>query len=352
MTCEVMNIKKLLAVGIILLLFTGMTLTSAITADKPTFSKTIYVDDDNVDGPWDGSQEHPYQYIQDAVDNASNWDTVFVYNGIYSDFSPDNYACVKITKSINLIGEDKHNTIINGTKHIIRVTSNNVTVSNFTLRSTEKKDTNGWGFDLQGHNDIIIKNKYYGFLIFVGKNIHIYNNQIINNWKGIEIQKNSFINVDNNLISNNGIGIEKVGNSCTFEKNYIHNNRIGITITYGNKNNISNNEFRNNEIGLEACDDSESSISYNNFINNSKHATINKRGTIFESVFYITSKNKWFRNYWHNWFHLIPRPIIGIWVITLRLFPSPMTIPIAIFPYIETDWHPAQEPYDIPAGGA
>ncbi|HIG99638.1 MAG TPA: hypothetical protein HA258_03550, partial [Thermoplasmata archaeon] len=30
---------------------------------------TIYVDDSNTDGPWDGSIEHPYQFIQDGVDH-------------------------------------------------------------------------------------------------------------------------------------------------------------------------------------------------------------------------------------------------------------------------------------------
>ena len=36
----------------------------------------IYVDDDNTDGPWDGTWSHPYQYIQDGVDNANAGDTI------------------------------------------------------------------------------------------------------------------------------------------------------------------------------------------------------------------------------------------------------------------------------------
>ena len=35
-------------------------------------SKIFYVDDDNTAGPWDGSIEHPYRFIQQAIDNASD----------------------------------------------------------------------------------------------------------------------------------------------------------------------------------------------------------------------------------------------------------------------------------------
>ena len=53
-----------------------------------------------------GSGPGNYSVIQDAVDNATDGDTVFVYNGIYSDYFPDNFACVNIVKKISLIGED------------------------------------------------------------------------------------------------------------------------------------------------------------------------------------------------------------------------------------------------------
>ena len=34
-------------------------------AEKGT--NIIYVDDDNINGPWGGTEEHPYRFIQDAV---------------------------------------------------------------------------------------------------------------------------------------------------------------------------------------------------------------------------------------------------------------------------------------------
>ena len=33
---------------------------------SPAGSNMIYVDDDNIDGPWDGTQEYPFQDIQDG----------------------------------------------------------------------------------------------------------------------------------------------------------------------------------------------------------------------------------------------------------------------------------------------
>ena len=68
---------------------------------------TIYVDDNNTDPPWIGTPEHPYQYIQDAVEITMNGDRVFVFNGTY-------YENVVVHKSINLIGEDKNTVIIDG----------------------------------------------------------------------------------------------------------------------------------------------------------------------------------------------------------------------------------------------
>ncbi len=48
--------------------------------------KIIYVDDDNTEGPWEGTQEHPYRRIGDAVDAANESDTIYVYSGTYNEW--------------------------------------------------------------------------------------------------------------------------------------------------------------------------------------------------------------------------------------------------------------------------
>src|SRR4030042_2566389 len=52
-----------------------------------------------------GSGPNNYSRIQDAIDNASNGDTVYVFNGTY-------YERLAIYSEINLIGENRDNTII------------------------------------------------------------------------------------------------------------------------------------------------------------------------------------------------------------------------------------------------
>ena len=68
---------------------------------------TIYVDDDNTQGPWDGTQQHPFQDIQDAINAAFSGDVIYVYAGEYNIFQVD--------KSLTIQGVDVENTIINVT---------------------------------------------------------------------------------------------------------------------------------------------------------------------------------------------------------------------------------------------
>ena len=99
--------KNVLTVVGITILFLGMSITPSIAVDTvkkpsmPTFKgNTLYVG---------GSGEGNYTMIQDAIDNTSDGDTVFVYNGIY-------HERIRIYTSINLIGENIENTIMNYVK--------------------------------------------------------------------------------------------------------------------------------------------------------------------------------------------------------------------------------------------
>ena len=67
----------------------------------------IYVDDNNTQGPWNGSIDYPYQYIQDAINNSTNDDLIYVFSGLYFE----NFI---IDKRLTLIGENESKTIIDG----------------------------------------------------------------------------------------------------------------------------------------------------------------------------------------------------------------------------------------------
>ena len=57
----------------------------ATTTIRPLQEGIIYVDDNNTNGPWDGTSAHPYQHIQDAIENATTENTIYLYKGIYTE---------------------------------------------------------------------------------------------------------------------------------------------------------------------------------------------------------------------------------------------------------------------------
>jgi len=148
----------------------------SLNAEK-NFLKTgniIYVD---VDGGAD------YKKIQDAINNASNGDTIFVFNGIYCEEN------LTINKSINLIGENKYFTIIDGCRgnNTVNIMSENVILSGFTVTNSSKKNWFLAGVRLTGSN-----NKIYG-------------NIIENNQLGIFGMAVTYISVYDNIFYNDGI---------------------------------------------------------------------------------------------------------------------------------------------------
>ena len=77
------------------------------TATHHPLAQTIYVNANNTGGPWDGTLQHPYQHIQDGVDHATTDDTVYVFDGHYTE-------TITITTAITLQGQTKNNVIVDG----------------------------------------------------------------------------------------------------------------------------------------------------------------------------------------------------------------------------------------------
>jgi len=200
----------------ILFLFIGVSVIPSISGniESSLSSNIIYVDDDNTQGPWEGTYEHPYQYIQDGVDNASDGDTVFVFSGTY-----DEYVWIgefsQSGASIKLIGQDRDSTFIKGVVSIYNI--NDTTVYNFTFPEEDLNTYCVAGVSLHNaHNNIIsnniIKDRTNDFwlsgiyLDYSSSNNIITKNSIIGNdaLKGfiaIELRDSS----NNNVISENTI---------------------------------------------------------------------------------------------------------------------------------------------------
>jgi len=150
---------------------------------------TLYVDDDNVTGPWDGTLAHPYQNITSGLEHARDGDTIFVKAGTY-------YEHAVVNKSVSLVGEDRDSTIVDGNRigSVITITANNVNISGFTIRRSG--------------------DSYYDAGIYMDhfSGNGISHNTITNNYNGIGFYASSSNVVSGNTISSNnndGIGLKQ-----------------------------------------------------------------------------------------------------------------------------------------------
>ncbi|MFH1100991.1 MAG: S8 family serine peptidase [Methanobacteriota archaeon] len=192
---------------------------------------TIYVDDDNTGGPWNGSCDHPYKSIQDALDKATiPRDTVFVYNGTY-------YEHIIIDESIDIIGQNKETTIIDGQNeqdNAVKITADWVNISGFTIQNT----TYDSGFPSIYYAGIKIDNVEYNI---------IEGNIIKNNDYGITIRCSSNNIVTKNIIKFNnmcGVYFDTFISNPPIIENYIYHNNF-----YNNTQHINyaaNNFYDNN----------------------------------------------------------------------------------------------------------
>lgn len=247
-----------------------------------------------------------YTRIQDAIDNASDGDYVFVYSGLY-------YENILINKSIVVCGENRDTTCILGgnESEIVRINESSVELMGFTIQ--KYNETNVIGIMilrcLSGFiHDNYVKSCYYGILVAESESLVISNNTILSCSYGIENVITGNLTIRGNHIDGNrkGSGIEV---QATFFRNYIHHNNI-----------------TNNMIGISLIFTLFSDIRENNFIENQLQA------------FFVSSfLNVWHRNYW-NHSQILPKIISGQF--------GGMIINRKI-PLINIDWRPAQEPYDI-----
>lgn len=225
-------------------------------------TKTIYVDDDDC---------ADYTYIQDAIDAAKPGDTVFVYNGSYVEN-------IKIDVSIDLVGESKENTIIDGNNDgdVVFVSADEVIICGFTINHREGS-SNDAGIRLNSDSNIIIGNniKHNDEGIFINDSSYniIENNNIEKNRYGIWLSSSSENNVlFSNTINNNfnGIWLDDSSDNNTINENKIIDNTYDGIMLYDSSDNIicRNTIMDNARIGIETGYD----LSYNNTINNNKIA--------------------------------------------------------------------------------
>jgi parallel beta-helix repeat protein len=146
---------------------------------------TIYVDGKNTAGPWDGSLEYPYRYIQDGINNAEPYDTVYVFNTTYHERPA-------ISFPLSLMGENMETTIIDGDNSgsVVQIFSDCVMISGFTI-SHGGYDTDNAGISIQA-SDCLVKentiksNNYYGVYVAYCDNTLYHNNFQSNTYQAFD----------------------------------------------------------------------------------------------------------------------------------------------------------------------
>jgi len=240
---------------------------------------TIYVDDSNVAGPWNGTQLYPFQHINDGIAAANAGDTVSVSSGTYTEN-------VLITKNLTLTGESKDTTYIDGggsgrSLYLSGSDTNPiwVDVSGFTIQNA-----GGGGFACIACSYVV--------------NGDITNNKIINSVEGdgIQMYHCQGTTISNNVISGNkmaGISVS-LSDQNVFSTNIIQQNQKGIHLSsFSDSNDITGNTIRDNSVyGIYVVQSSNNVFSHNDFTRNYPHAQ-------------DSSSNDWSKNgqgnYWDDY---------------------------------------------------
>ena len=173
-----------------------------------------------------------YTRIQDAIDNASNGDIIYVFNGIYEEQ-------ISVDKSLMIEGESKNNTYIQGG---FNVSIDNIIIQNFNITNGYKVDSIGNGCHYFGLYVMSSNNSFYNniFWNITGDTGDFEENG--GNAAGIYLN-----NSDQNIISLNTFSKILGGNGGPSAEGYDYDGGIGsgLYLVNSNNNNISHNSLEN-----------------------------------------------------------------------------------------------------------
>jgi parallel beta-helix repeat protein len=265
---SIMQIRKLKTILLVsVLLSVGLNPLFIVKADPIL----IYVDDDNTSGPWDGTKNHPYQWIQDAVDNATEHDLIIVKDGTYIE------NILISTNNLSIQSENgAETTIVQAiipSDHVFSIQADSITLSGFTITNSTDYDCYGVYCDTVNHfileensivenhigiyldsttesimrDNTIRNNSFNGLKTCFSTNNTIQNNLFIENCKEGDWENDAAISLDSshhNIITQNDClqnGYETEWGDSRFG--------WGIKLSNSNDNSISMNQINENFVG-------------------------------------------------------------------------------------------------------
>lgn len=231
-----------------------------------------------------------YGHIQDAINNASEGDTIYVKKGTY-------HENLVINKSISLIGEDLDTTIIDGApsegfRIPIKIQCDNVAVSGFKI--------------LYG---------YTGISMWDVKNCTISGNRIAGGQHGIELSSSEYNNITGNIFESIGLSsaIRLYGASHNFVcRNHISSCVEGIQLIGSHDNTVTENTIKDCmrvtiNVGIRLQNSDRNTVIRNNITRSGTGLTIyaSNNNTIYHNNFLYNdvqiSANEWYAlTFGHN----------------------------------------------------
>lgn len=218
--------RKRASVMILFILIAGLLHFTIIILPEGAEAMTLYVG---------GSGPGNYTTIQDAINTANPGDKVFVYNGLY-------YENIRVDKTLELEGEDRDATAINGSQNIdtvlitadwVNVTGFNITYSSVAFAgikleyvnncsiegNTVSQSGDGIGLERSSHNFVgnnTLHSNHFGDMTLSFSDFNIISNNVAisDNWSAIGLYSSKGNIVKDNTMKNNGIYIN--GDSLEF----------------------------------------------------------------------------------------------------------------------------------------
>jgi parallel beta-helix repeat protein len=208
----------------------------------------VYVDDDFNESTPGWCYDH-FDNIKDGINGVVEGGTVYVYNGVY-------YENLVLDKIIDLKGENKEKTVIDGMKKesVLFVENCQFNISSLTLRNGNK---HSYGFEVRYNEyvstikDCIIFGSFMGIHIEDSSNILIHDCYIFDNLEGVYLINGDYCEIYNCSFSNRQGGV-----SINLESEF--NNVIDCSMTgnmTGGSNGISIYCDNNNVIGCNISDE-------------------------------------------------------------------------------------------------
>ncbi|MBD99145.1 MAG: nitrous oxide reductase [Verrucomicrobia bacterium] len=219
----------------------------------------------------------PIKSIQEAIDQASAGDTIFIQKGIYKESN------ILVDKPLVIIGEDFPTIDGEDRGEIIRIVSDSVTIdgvfivnvgTSYTSDHAAIRVVKSSHFVIQ---NVVLEKLFFGIFIEKSQEGKIYHNKIIgdaqdeyNSGNGIHLWYSKKISISKNTVQNvrDGIYLE-FADSITVVGNISRDNlRYGLHFMFSNNDVYNDNVFENNGAGVAVMFSKHISMYNNQFRDN------------------------------------------------------------------------------------